>query len=66
MSLFANLIGGIAENIVKGWVQKAVQGFVAKGYITAAQAPILVEGVMLELQVGLDEYQASQKASPPA
>ncbi len=56
-----SLIGDIAEHIVCGAVQKAVQGFVAKGEITPAQGLQLVDGVMVEIQLALEIYQASQK-----
>lgn len=55
-----NLIGDIITSIVKGAVTKSVAGFVTKGDITAAQEPVLVNGIMLEIQIALDVYQQSQ------
>jgi hypothetical protein len=63
MGVFEDLVGGVITPLIKGKVTKAVTGFVTKGYITQAQAPVLVEGVMLEIQVGLDEYKAAQAPS---
>lgn len=57
MSLFGNIV----EDVVRGAVSKAVQGFVAKGEITQSQAPTLVDGIMLEIQIGLDIYEQGQK-----
>jgi hypothetical protein len=58
-----SLVGDIAETIVRGAVTKAVQGFVAKGEITAAQAAALVDGAMVEIQLALEIYESGQK--PP-
>lgn len=65
--VLGGLFAKIGESILKGAVTKAVNGFVAKGEITAAQAPVLVEGVMLEVQVALEIYDRSQSspATPP-
>ena len=59
-----SLVGDIAERIVRGAVQKAVQGFVAKGEITPAQGVQLVDGVMVEIALALEIYQARQKPAP--
>jgi hypothetical protein len=56
-----SLVGDIAETLVRGAVTKAVSGFAAKGEITPAQAAELVDGVMVELQLALEIYAASQK-----
>jgi len=58
-----SLVGDIAETIVRGAVTKAVQGFVAKGEVTPAQASVLVDGVMVEIQLALEIYESGQK--PP-
>jgi hypothetical protein len=63
--LFSNLVGEIATGFIKGAVTKAVNGFVAKGEITAAQAPVMVEGTMLEIQVAGEEWQKAQANKPP-
>lgn len=55
-----SVVGDIIEDVVRGAVTKAVSGFVAKGDITAAQEPMLVEGIMLEIQVGLSIWEQSQ------
>lgn len=55
-----SIVGDIITGIVRGAVTKSVAGFVAKGDITAAQEPQLVEGIMLEIQIALDLYQQSQ------
>ena len=57
------LVGDIAETIVRGAVTKAVEGFVAAGEITPAQATALVDGVMVEIQLALEIYQNRQ--APP-
>lgn len=64
MALFENLIGDLVTGLIKKSVTKAVDGFVAKGEITAAQAPLLVEGVMLEIQVAVEEWQKSGAKAP--
>jgi hypothetical protein len=56
-----SLVGDIAETLVRSAVTKAVNGFAAKGEITPAQAAELVDGVMVELQLALEIYAASQK-----
>ena len=58
-----SLVGDIAETVVRGAVTKAVQGLVAKGEITPAQASALVGGVMVEIQLALEIYEHSQ--TPP-
>ena len=60
MSLLDNLIADIAENVLRGQINKAVTSFVGKGYITAAQAPEMEAGIMDEIQVGLAMWKASQ------
>jgi len=56
-----SLVGDIAETLVRRAVTKAVNDFAAKGEITPAQATQLVDGVMVELQLGLEIYAESQK-----
>jgi hypothetical protein len=58
-----SLVGDIAESVVRGAVAKAVNGFAAKGELTPAQAAELVDGVMVELQLALEIYAASQRPS---
>lgn len=55
-----SIVGDIITNIVHGQVKKAVDGFVGKGMITPAQGAVLVEGIMLEVQLGLEMWQQSQ------
>jgi hypothetical protein len=56
-----SFLGDIAESVVRGAVARAVGRLAAKGDITSAQATALVEGVMVELQLALEVYAASQK-----
>jgi hypothetical protein len=60
MSLLDKAIENVAEGVLKAAVNKAVTGFVGKGYITAAQAPEMEAGIIDEVQVGLEMWQASQ------
>lgn len=58
-----SLIGDIVDGIIERAVTKAVQGLVTKGEITAVQAPVLIAGIMVEVQVAGEMYQASQAKS---
>ena len=59
-----SLVGDIAESMLRAAVGKAAQRFVAKGDISQTQAAELVDGVMVEIQLALEMYQASQRSSP--
>lgn len=59
-----SLVGDIAETIVRSAVQKAVNGFVTKAEITPAQGVQLVDGIMVEIQLGMEIYENSQKPAP--
>jgi hypothetical protein len=59
-NIFEQLAGEVIEGLIKGAVTKAVQGLAAKGEITPAQEPVLVAGVMIEVQIALETYQSMQ------
>ena len=58
-----SILGDIAENVVRGIVQKQVDGFVAKYGLTAGQGTELTQGIMVALQIGGEMYEDSQKPS---
>ena len=58
-----SILGDIAENVVRGIVQKQVGGFVSKYGLTADQGTELTEGIMVALQIGGEMYEDSQKPS---
>jgi polyhydroxyalkanoate synthesis regulator phasin len=59
-----SLVGDIAETVVRAAVTKAVRGLVAKGEITQQESASLVDGVMVEIQLGLEIYESSLKPAP--
>lgn len=61
--IFERVAGDVVEGLIKGAVTKAAAGLVAKGEITPAQEPVLVEGVMLEVQIALETYESMQAKS---
>jgi hypothetical protein len=64
--IFEQVAGDVIESLIKGAVTKAAKGLVTKGQITAAQEPVLVEGVMLEVKIAFETYQSMQAKSPSA
>ena len=58
-----SILGDIAENVVRGIVQKQVNGFVAKYGLTADQGSELTDGIMVALQIGGEMYEDSHKPS---
>jgi hypothetical protein len=60
------LLGDIVDQVVKGAIEKALQGFVAKGELTQAQAGTLTAGIELEIMLALEIYESGQKTPPAA
>lgn len=60
MSIFANIAGDVIEDVARSAVKKAADGLVAQGKLTAAEEPTFVEGILLDIKVGLEMYQDTQ------
>ncbi|HUZ11565.1 MAG TPA: hypothetical protein VMU93_01775 [Caulobacteraceae bacterium] len=58
------LVGDIALGFIRGAVQKAVAGFVAKGELAHGDESALVEGVMLEIELALEVWRGSRAGAP--
>ena len=60
-----SLLGDVVDQVVKGAIEKGLQGFVERGEITQAQAGTLTAGIELEIQLALEIYENSQKGPTP-
>lgn len=65
MSIFSSLLGGLAENMFRGWIAKALSKFVAEHKLTQAQANEIADATILEITLGLEAYNEAQ-AKPKA
>lgn len=61
-----SLLGDLVDQVVKGAIEKALQGFVDKGELTQSQAGTLTAGIELEIQLALEIYQNSQASKGPS
>ena len=58
-----SLLGNIVDSVIEGAVKKALAGFVAKKELTPAQAAVIAQATVDELQLALEIYQAGQTKS---